>query len=122
MEFTFSEDRAKDGSPRFKSWVVGPGGEVVIQGWHKCVGDARTPGAVFGFLTTEAGKGAAGKFPTLSVGKVGTVGVSVAYTKPAGTKGPGLETTLGAPLEVRQTPVERSVARPHEFVAVRYSR
>jgi hypothetical protein len=117
-QFAFSENRAADGRPTFRCWVVEPGQEVVVKGWHGNV----SPGKVFGFLTTEAGKGAASKFPTKIPEKVGTICVSIAHTKPDGTKGPGLETATGAPIAVEQKPVKRVIAEPHEFITVRYSR
>lgn len=117
-QFAFSEDKRPDGRPQYKCWVVGPGEEIVIRGWHQNV----DPGSVFGFQTTVVGQGAASRFPTLSVGKVGTIGLGVAYTKPPGSKGAGLETTTGAPIRVKQAAVKRMIAAPHEFVTVRYSR
>ncbi len=116
-QFAFTEDRLADGCPKFRSWIVPANKEVLIKGWHKNV----SPGEVFGFLTTEAGKGAATKFPTLSQGKTGTITISIAHTKPEGTKGPGLETSVGPPIQVKQTAVTRVVGDPHEIITIRYS-
>ena len=34
-QFTFSEDRKADGTPRFSHWIVGPRKDVIIYGWHR---------------------------------------------------------------------------------------
>jgi hypothetical protein len=124
-QFAFSENRKPDGRPQFQSWIVDPGKDITIKGWHKNV----DPGEVFGFLTTEAGKGAASKFPTQSLGKTGTICVSIAYAKPeadsVGTGfggGAGLETTTGVPIGVKQEALKRNIDYPHEVVTIRYSR
>lgn len=116
-QFAFSEDRNPDGSPKFKIWVVDPGQDLVIRGYHKNV----HPGEVFGFLTTEHGKGAASKFPTLSQGKIGTICVGFAREKQPGEKGL-LETVPGDVIPLKQKVTEFRLGEVNEIVTVRYSR
>ena len=116
-QFTFSEDRAKDGKPKFRLWVVDAGKSITIEGYHKNV----DPGEVFGFLTTKAGEGAASKFPTGLKGAVGTICVGLAREKQPGEKG-SQETVPGDVIPVKQKVVEFKLGDIGEFVTVRYSR
>ncbi|HKI30777.1 MAG TPA: hypothetical protein VKA46_02715 [Gemmataceae bacterium] len=119
-QFTFSEDRKEEGTPRFSHWIVAPRKDVIIYGWHKTASKKRKDN-VLSFLVTEYGKGAASKFPTQSQGKVGTITVGIARSHPPGTKG-GSETGFGPPVEVKQEVVRRDIDAPHEFITVRYAR
>jgi hypothetical protein len=148
-QFTFSEDRipvmeevsderggkkkrpltGADGQevsvPKYGSWVVDPGKEFTIKGYHKNI----KPGEVFGFLTTEHGKGAASKFPTLSQGKVGTICVSfaaeqlkaVTYAATVMTTVP-LETGKGEVIKEKQEETKFVAGKVSEIVTVRYGR
>ena len=116
-QFAFSEDKATDGRPKFKMWVVDAGKEITIEGYHKNL----DPGEVFGFLTTEHGKGAASNFPTQSQGKVGTICVGLAREKQPGEKG-SQETVPGDVIPFKQKVVEFKLGDINEFVTVRYSR
>ncbi len=115
-QFAFSEDKT-DGRPKFKMWVVDAGKEITIEGYHKNL----DPGEVFGFLTTEHGKGAASKFPTQSQGKVGTICLGLAREKQPGEKG-SQETVPGDVIPFKQKVVEFKLGDINEFVTVRYSR
>jgi len=116
-QFAFSEDKAPDGRPKFKMWVVDAGQSITIEGYHKNL----NPGEVFGFLTTEHGKGAASKFPTQSQGKVGTICVGLAREKQPGEKG-GQETVPGDVIPFKQKVTAFKLGDINEFVTVRYSR
>ena len=116
-QFTFSEDRGPDGKPKFRFWVVDAGKSITIEGYHKNL----NPGEVFGFLTTEHGKGAASKFPTQIKAKVGTICVGLTREKQPGEKG-GQETVPGDVIPVKQKVVAFKLGEINEFVTVRYSR
>ncbi len=146
-QFTFSEDRlpvmeevnderggkkkqpliGADGKPvsvpKYGFWVVEANKELTIKGYHKNV----DPGEVFGFLTTEHGKGAASKFPTKSQGKVGTICASFAaeqltVTTYAATTTVPLETGKGKVIEQKQEVTKFVAGKVTEIVTVRYGR
>lgn len=149
-QFAFSDDRVrvtdKDGKPvldeagkpvtrRLSHFIVaaskgGAPGEVVIPGWHKTAGmpdlpgkpGSGKPGRFLSFLVTDYGSGAASKFPTQALGKVGTITVGFARSFPPGSRGAGAETGFGPPVEVIQEVVKRDIDAPHAFVTVRYAR
>ena len=88
-DFTFSDDRKPDGTPKFSHWIVpaakdGKPGVQTIPGWHKTA-DPHRKDNFLSFLVTEYGQGGASKFPTKSQGKVGIITVSFAYSFPEGT-------------------------------------
>jgi hypothetical protein len=116
-QFAFSEDRNPDGSPKYKLWVVDPGKDIVIRGYHKNV----YPGEVYGFLTTEHGHGAASKFPKLSQGNIGTICVGLTRERARGEKGI-LETLPGDVIPEKQKVTEFRLGDIDEFVTIRYGR
>ncbi|HEX4591410.1 MAG TPA: hypothetical protein VH120_15855, partial [Gemmataceae bacterium] len=125
-QFTFSDDRKPDGSPKFSVFVIDPAkdgkpGEVLIPGWHKTA-DPKRKDNFLSFLVTEYGKGAASKFPTQAIGKVGTITVGFARSYAPGSRGAGAETGFGPSVEVTQEPVTRDLDVPFAFVTVRYAR
>lgn len=116
-QFAFSEDRNIDGSPKFRLWVVDPGKDIVIRGYHKNV----HPGEVYGFLTTEHGHGAASKFPKLSQGNIGTICVGLTRERAPGEKGI-LETLPGDAIPEKQKVTKFQLGDIDEFVTIRYGR
>ena len=127
-QFTFSEDRKPDGTPKFSHWIVGPAkdkkpGEVLIVGWHKTADPSRKDN-VLSFLVTEYGKGTSVKFPTRAQGKIGTITVGISRSYVPGPNAPrsASETGFGPPREVKQEVVKRQIDDPHEFITVRYTR
>ncbi len=126
-QFTFSEDRKPDGTPKFSHWIVGAAkdrkpGEVLIVGWHKTADPSRKDN-VLSFLVTEYGKGALGKFPTRAQGKIGTITVGISRSYVPGPNAPksASETGFGPPREVKQEVVTRKIDDPHEFITIRYN-
>ncbi len=120
-EFTFSDDRKPDGTPRFSHFIIGKKSTATIVGWHKTANPMRKDNFL-SFLVTEYGQGAASKHPTKSQGKVGVLTVSFAYSFPEGTARSGGETGFGPPVEVKQQPVKRVIDPPFDFISVRYTR
>jgi hypothetical protein len=121
-QFTFSDDKKpKTGLPKFSYFIVGPGKEVIIPGWHKTA-DPNRKDNFLSFLVTEHGKGAASMFPTKAQGKVGLIAVSFAHSFPRGTARSAGETGFGPPVAAKQEPTERVVDPAHDFVTIRYQR
>jgi hypothetical protein len=123
--FNFSEDiDPKTKKSLYTHFVISPGSELVLPGWHKTVGSKRDDNFL-AFLVTEYGKGAHSKlFPQQAAeGTVGAVTVGISKTlNIQGSKPPELETGFGRPIKRDQKPVERTIEKPHVFITVRYDR
>lgn len=123
--FSFSEDiDPKTNKSLFTHFVIAPGGELVLPGWHKTIDNKRDDNFL-AFLVTEYGKGARSKlFPQQAVeGTVGAVTVGISKTiKPGGIKSAQAETGFGRPIKQDQKPVERTIEPAHVYITVRYDR
>lgn len=124
--FTFSEDvDPKTKKSLYTHFVIAPGSELVLPGWHKTVGSKRDDNFL-AFLVTEYGKGARSRlFPQQAAdGTVGaiTVGISKTFMPGDGRRSARAETGFGRPIKQDQQPVERAIEPPHVFLTVRYDR
>jgi hypothetical protein len=127
--FEFSKDRdEKTGRPRFTHFIIPPGEEVRIKGWH-LTNDPKQDN-VLSFLVTEYGQGAS-KVKQPSRGEVGvlTVTFAAAWEKdeqmPADEKGARdsrNETGFGPPDREDFKEVKRTIGAVREVVSVRYTR
>jgi len=117
--FEFSDLRDQNDKPRYQFFVVGPGQQVTIPGWH-IHDDAKKGGNFAGFVTTELGSGASKVKPHRDTQSVGSITVVAHPTTPPGTR--GLETGFGPPRTAQVEPVSRGIGPAVEVVAVRYTR
>ena len=121
--FHFSQDRKKDGTPRFNHFILHPHSDMVLVGWHNKV--AREAKDNFlSFLVTEYGKGASARSGK-ATGKVGVIHLQFSHCselKEGARAAPGTETGFGPPRQVTQKIVRYQVEPPHDFVSIRYNR
>jgi hypothetical protein len=124
--FTFSEVRnPKTGAPRYSHFIVAPGKDALIRGWHK---RNEAPNNFLSFLVTSYGEGAS-KYAQQPTGKVGVITATFAYAWPKGQNPPAdersagpTETGFGPPVSAKVVEVQREIGRVREVVSIRYSR
>lgn len=120
--FVFSEVRDAAGAfPLYRNYIVAPHSTATIVGWHL---RDKGPDNYASFLVSEYGKAERGGVARPAQRDTGVVFVAISRSFPKG-KGAGRganETGLDPPRSVDVKPVERDLAPPHEFVAIRYSR
>ena len=119
--FQFSDDVNKEtGKPLYGHLVFDQ--EAIAVGWHKSVAKQRFDR----FLVTEYGKGASAKTGKQATAQTGVIQVAFSRSSPLlpgrQKRSAGNETGFGPPEKVEQTPVEREITPPVDFVTVRYTR
>jgi hypothetical protein len=122
--FTFSEVRDPKGAPRYSHYIIPPGKDTTIHGWHK---RNEPPDNFLSFLVTAYGDGAS-KLVAQPTGKVGLITATFAYAWPKGQEPPkddrsaGDETGLGPPISAKFAEPQRTIGAVRDIVSIRYTR
>jgi hypothetical protein len=124
--FTVSEDRGKEGRPRFTHWLVPAGKAIDVQGWHRSNDKGSFAFQVVPLAESVVGKAAKGDLGLLKGNaKRGTITVCFHPTAPEGSPkgaGDGDATGLGPHLPGKFTEAKRVVRDMIDIVTVRYTR
>jgi hypothetical protein len=124
--FAFSEVRNEKGGPKYSYYIIPPGQNSIIVGWHK---RNEGPKNHLAFLVTAYGEGASRLAPQ-PTGKIGIITATFAYAwtgkvKPAeeeGTRDGGNETGFGPPRTQELTEAQRHIGVVRDVVSIRYTR